>query len=380
MKNITNEDSKDIQDNRDWGAFIPSFLDEFGLDPFEFRLYSHIARRAGNGGKCWEKIDGIAVVCRMERKTAYRAFQFLEDHKLISVERRLGKTSIITLNHQSEWIPVGQEVESSRPSASTCPKNGTGKVSQKRNSTCAENGTPTCAKNGTPPVPKTVHKGSPSKLLPLEVTPSEVNPMKEEPYRATQKNSETILENLENSALPENSISEPKQEIEESRAAPPEIYTIAVIDKEIKKARPKKLKDENWRDKRELYAPFLEVWNQDRPERWTKHKVLGKEAIEKLNAFTQSYGDRSLEIFQKGLLYAQGDKFHRETVDWGMDEYLSNNKPYKNAEKYDHAHPENQTPMEESPDRQMSAKEKKMMDDYLRFKAVLMKKYEGKVA
>lgn len=160
----------EVQDNRDWGAFIPSFLDDFGLDPFEFRLYSHIARRAGNGGKCWEKIDNIASVCRMERKTAYRAFKFLEEHKLLSVERRIGKTSVITLNHQSVWIAVEPHVKGNRKT--TYPKNGIGKVSQKRDTTYTKNGTPTYTKNGTPPIPKTVHKGSPSKVLQSEGTPS----------------------------------------------------------------------------------------------------------------------------------------------------------------------------------------------------------------
>jgi hypothetical protein len=368
--------SAELQDNRDWGVFIPSFLDDFGLDPFEFRLYSHIARRSGNGGKCWEKIDNIAAVCRMERKTAYRAFQFLEDHKLISVERRLGKTSIITLNHQSEWIPVEQEVKSDRPSVSTCTKNGTptctkngiGEVSQKRDTTCAKNGTPTYTKNGTPPVPKTAHKGIPSKVL-----PNEVNPSKEDPYRSARKKSETVLEVLENSALVEETIiSEPRhelgKEIPPAPLSPPEVSAIALVPKPIAKSSRKtnEVSDED-------LLPFKHIWNREAPAPCVRIKNdLTIEQKKSLRRMIKQYGDRTIEIFQGGLAYARTDDWWKNPKrHLSLGNYLTNGKPEEYAQKYQYlvdaglAVPISEIDLDmESADPEMTPARLKMAQDY----------------
>ena len=193
-----------------------------------------------------------------------------------------------------------------------------------------------------------------------------------------------ILKNQENAALPENSISEPKQEIEESCAAPPEIYAIAITEKKIKKARPKK-PNEDLESKREAFAPFVVVFNQTAPDRWGKSEdlveVLDKLAIGRLNTFTKKYGDRSLEIFQKGLLYTYTSKFHCETVVWTLGQYLSNEKPNEFAEKYDRIQAKNQTPFaEESPDRPMSEFDKKAMANYVRFKTAYEKRQQENAA
>lgn len=185
MSSTTNT-SIAITDETDNGAFIPSHLDDLGLSPFEFRLYAHIARRAGSGGQCWEGIDKMAKICRMERKTAYKAFQFLEDHKMIRVERKKGATSHITLTNRSSWIPPDQEVVSDRPVRPPHPLKGT---SKKKNSGCAENGIGAgCTLNGIPPIPNTeqlpipeteqppipnmVHKGTPLEGTPIEGSPN----------------------------------------------------------------------------------------------------------------------------------------------------------------------------------------------------------------
>ncbi len=186
MTSTSTHSSVAISDERDDGAFIPSFLDDFGLSPFEFRLYSHIARRAGGQGQCWEGIDKMAKVCRMERKTAYKAFQFLEDHRMIRVERKKGATSHVTLTNRSAWIPPDQEVVSDRPTRPPHPLKGT---SKKKNSGCAENGIGVgCTLNGIspvpqtgylpipetgqPPIPNTVHKGTPYEGTPIEGSPN----------------------------------------------------------------------------------------------------------------------------------------------------------------------------------------------------------------
>jgi DNA-binding transcriptional regulator YhcF (GntR family) len=127
-----------VEDKRDYGAFIPSFLDDFRLDMASFRLYSHIARRAGSG-LCWESIDNMAITCCMNRKTAYKAFQVLQDHKLILVEKRKGQTSLITLTSHSVWLPIPNQVQ-----VEPIPN----KVQ--------------------PPIPDQVHKGTPSEGTPIK--------------------------------------------------------------------------------------------------------------------------------------------------------------------------------------------------------------------
>ena len=98
-----------IKDRRDLGALIPSYLDDWGLSPSEFRVYAHIARRAGMGGECWEGTHGMARVCRMNRKTVAAAIARLEKLHIIKVTRRDGKTSQIVLTNSSDWKPYPKQ-------------------------------------------------------------------------------------------------------------------------------------------------------------------------------------------------------------------------------------------------------------------------------
>jgi hypothetical protein len=165
-----------VSDARDLGAFIPSYLDDFNLDMPCFRLYAHIARRAGSG-LCWESIDKMADSCHMNRKTAYKAFQFLQDHRLILVEKRKGQTSLITLTNHSVWIPIPNQVQ-----VKGYPKSGT-RVSQKRDMGVPETVQPPIPNQVQPPIPNQVHKG-----IPIEVTPIEVTPIKEDPILFAEPN------------------------------------------------------------------------------------------------------------------------------------------------------------------------------------------------
>lgn len=92
-----------IRNETDYGAFIPSFLDDYGLSPYEFRVYAHVLRRAG-GGKCWESIPNMAKHCRMNEKTTRRAIQRLIDLRMIRPQLRPGKSTeyIITALFEEE--------------------------------------------------------------------------------------------------------------------------------------------------------------------------------------------------------------------------------------------------------------------------------------
>ena len=97
-----------ITDGRDAGAFITAALDDFGLDPFEFRIYARIVRRAGTKEGCFESIDHMAKACKMNRDTCYRALKTLIRCRLIEKEPHKGKPSNYYLTPQEEWIHLSQ--------------------------------------------------------------------------------------------------------------------------------------------------------------------------------------------------------------------------------------------------------------------------------
>lgn len=85
--------------------FLHSTLDDYGLSPAEFRVYSHIARRVGSGGKAaWPSVPSIATKCRIKEDTVWYVLKALENNKLIQIERTLGKPNFYYLTSYSEWV------------------------------------------------------------------------------------------------------------------------------------------------------------------------------------------------------------------------------------------------------------------------------------
>ncbi|MDB9518251.1 helix-turn-helix domain-containing protein [Roseofilum reptotaenium CS-1145] len=83
--------------------FVHADLDLYGLKPYEFRIYAHIARR----GTCYSTVKKIAEICKMSvRKTQY-ALRYLEKQGMIeqSTENRKGKTYTYTLAPREQWKP-----------------------------------------------------------------------------------------------------------------------------------------------------------------------------------------------------------------------------------------------------------------------------------
>ena len=147
-------------------VFIPSFLDDFGLDMPSFRLYCHIFRRADTSGQCWESIEKMAKICKMDRKTAFKAFAFLQEHKLVSAEKRKGQTSVIHLTDYSVWLPIPNQVQGYTESGiTTHTKSGT--------TTRTRSGIGVVPNQVQPPVPDQVHKGNPLEGYPTEGNPKE---------------------------------------------------------------------------------------------------------------------------------------------------------------------------------------------------------------
>src|SRR5690606_29623698 len=143
------EDQRD-----DMPVFIHSELDDFGLTPFEFRAYAHLARRVNDRkGEYYEKLKNGADVCRMDVKTYRAALVALEEYGLVSREERPGQTSVFRLNPKSAWrtpTKSGRATKSGRGA-----RNGRG--------TPTESGRPTPTESGSQ---RYSQEGSPSKVLP----------------------------------------------------------------------------------------------------------------------------------------------------------------------------------------------------------------------
>lgn len=94
-------------DGRDLGAFIPSELDDYGLDPYEWRVYCRIVRRAGGGGVFYESAAAVAGACGMGERKVREALSLLADAGLIGVvTKRDGQVARYRLTPSSEWAPA----------------------------------------------------------------------------------------------------------------------------------------------------------------------------------------------------------------------------------------------------------------------------------
>ena len=97
--------------------FVHSLLDDYGLRPPEFRVYCHMARRAGRG-QAWPKVAEIARVCRLHPQTVRKALHTLTAHQLLRREPRPGTTTLYRLTAASAWRPatrIDDNAETDRP-------------------------------------------------------------------------------------------------------------------------------------------------------------------------------------------------------------------------------------------------------------------------
>lgn len=84
-------------------AFVPKDLDDYGLDPYEFRLYMRISRRDDPKDGCFESVKKMADGCRMsERKVRY-ALEVLVTMGLITRRDRRGQTSVFRIAPACDW-------------------------------------------------------------------------------------------------------------------------------------------------------------------------------------------------------------------------------------------------------------------------------------
>lgn len=69
-------------------AFIPAELDEYPLDPYEFRFYCRIARRESAGRGCDESVGHMAEALGISRRRAVLALQVLVEAGVLTRQER----------------------------------------------------------------------------------------------------------------------------------------------------------------------------------------------------------------------------------------------------------------------------------------------------
>ena len=79
--------------------FVHADLDLYGLSPYEFRLYAHVARR----GECFSSLETIANICKMSVRKAQYGLKSLEKQGLIKKKIRKGRTDVYELTSRVEW-------------------------------------------------------------------------------------------------------------------------------------------------------------------------------------------------------------------------------------------------------------------------------------
>ena len=88
-------------------AFVHNFLDEYGLDVYEFRLYAHMVRRTGGKteGVFFASLSKTAAICKMSTRKAQQALKVLLEARLLTQVKRKGRTDEYRVTPASEWVP-----------------------------------------------------------------------------------------------------------------------------------------------------------------------------------------------------------------------------------------------------------------------------------
>jgi hypothetical protein len=87
-------------------AFVHNFLDDYGLDPYEFRVYAHIVRRTGGkpDGVCFASLNRIGEVCKMSPRKAQQSIKALMSLGMLTQTKRRGHTDEYRVTPSTQWI------------------------------------------------------------------------------------------------------------------------------------------------------------------------------------------------------------------------------------------------------------------------------------
>jgi hypothetical protein len=91
INDFDNEIKGDKQARKKFRVELPNIVDDLNLSVFEFRLYVHMRRVAGETGECWQSTDTLAKACGMSTGSVSKAKK-----KLLTPRDELnGKTLIL---------------------------------------------------------------------------------------------------------------------------------------------------------------------------------------------------------------------------------------------------------------------------------------------
>ena len=89
--------------------FVHSSLDDAGLTANEFRVYCHLARRAGSAGDAFPAVQTVADVCRMNRDTVWAVLKSLTARGMLQRVPRSGLSTVYVLTTPEHWHPAETE-------------------------------------------------------------------------------------------------------------------------------------------------------------------------------------------------------------------------------------------------------------------------------
>jgi hypothetical protein len=95
----------EVNSRPDSVMFVHNFLDEYGLDPYEFRVYAHAVRRTGGkrDGKFFASLSKTAEICQMSVRRVQYSLKFLCEAGFLIQEKRAGRTDQYRLTPASKW-------------------------------------------------------------------------------------------------------------------------------------------------------------------------------------------------------------------------------------------------------------------------------------
>jgi DNA-binding transcriptional ArsR family regulator len=86
--------------------FVHQFLDEYELDPFEFRVYAHVVRRTGGKtqGEFFASLSKTAEICQLSARKVQQALKFLYEAGFLDQDKRQGRTDVYKLTTTKDWV------------------------------------------------------------------------------------------------------------------------------------------------------------------------------------------------------------------------------------------------------------------------------------
>jgi DNA-binding transcriptional ArsR family regulator len=93
--------------------FIHQFIDEYDLDPFEFRIYAHVVRRTGGktDKQFFASLSKTADICQISVRKIQQTLKFLYEAGFLDKDKREGRTDIYKLTPTSKWVNKDDLIE-----------------------------------------------------------------------------------------------------------------------------------------------------------------------------------------------------------------------------------------------------------------------------